>query len=168
MPKISNDSLLFQTNEVTAVLFSSPLLTDVLQHICSSLGERWLKFWLSVLVFYFCFHDSCFRAYGQGNICIQNFGSNDRTQCVSPLSYFSPSPSPSPFCACHAGYFFNMFPRDFHFRNNVFLQSLTFVYVRKREIPYRKPIISFFFGRKREDTIRQPDWFFRVPVAPTA
>ena len=40
--------------------------------------------------------------------------------------------------------------------------------LRKREIPYRKPIISFFFGRKREDTIRQADWFYRVPVALTA
>ena len=93
-------------------LFSSPLLTDSLQHICSSLGERWFfKFWSSVLVFYFFFHDSCFRAYGPVNICIQNFGSNDRTQCVSPLSYLSPSPSPSPSCACHAGYFLHVSDR---------------------------------------------------------
>ena len=82
MPKISKDSLLFQTNEVTAVLFLSPLLTDFLQPNCSSLGDRLLKFWSSVLVFYFCFHDSCFWAYGPRNICIQNFGSNDTTQCV--------------------------------------------------------------------------------------
>lgn len=82
MPKISKDSLLFQTNEVTVVLFLSPLLTDFLQPNCSSLGERWLKFWSSVLVFYFCFHDSCFWAYSPRIICIQNFGSNDRTQCV--------------------------------------------------------------------------------------
>ena len=92
-------------------LFSSPLLTDSLQHICSSLGERWFKFWSSVLVFYFFFHDSCFRAYGPVNICIQNFGSNDRTQCVSPLSYLSLSPSPSPSCACHAGYFLHVSDR---------------------------------------------------------
>ena len=64
MPKtadLSDESLLFQTVcDVTAVLFSRLLLTDLLQHNCSTQGEKDFKFWPSVLVFYFSFHDSSF------------------------------------------------------------------------------------------------------------
>ena len=57
---LSDESLLFQTvRDVTVVLFSRLLSTDLLQNNCSTQGEK-DKFWPSVLVFYFCFHDSSF------------------------------------------------------------------------------------------------------------
>ena len=57
---LSDESLLFQTvRDVTAVLFSRLLLTDVLQQSCSTQGEKDLSFGCRYL-FYFCFHDSSF------------------------------------------------------------------------------------------------------------
>ena len=50
----SDESLLFQTvRDVTAVLFSRLLLTDFLQHNCSTLGEKDLSFGRRYLCFTF-------------------------------------------------------------------------------------------------------------------
>ena len=49
-------------------------------------------------------------------------------------------------------------------RLNVFPLFRTFLPPLYAPATYRKPIISFFFGRKPEDTIRQADGFFRVPL----
>ena len=57
---LSDESLLFQTvRDVTVVLFSWLLSTDILQHNCSTQGEKDLSFGRR-RVFYFCFHDSSF------------------------------------------------------------------------------------------------------------
>ena len=66
MPEMANSSdetLLFQTvRDVTAVLFSRLLLTDFLQHNCSTQGEKDLSFGRRYLCFTFAFMIRAFRA----------------------------------------------------------------------------------------------------------
>ena len=68
MPKTedsSDESLLFQTvRDVTAVLFSRLLLTDFLQHNCSTQGEKDLSFRRRYLCFTFAFMIRAFEFNG--------------------------------------------------------------------------------------------------------
>ena len=63
------------------------------------------------------------------------------------------------------GTLFYTFPTDFRFRNHVFPQSLTCVYVA--ETRYSAPETCYFVrstGGNVKDTVRQPDLFFCVSV----
>ena len=63
------------------------------------------------------------------------------------------------------GTLFYMFPTDFRFRNHVFPQSLTCVYVA--ETRYSVPETCYFVrstGGNVKDTVWQPDLFFCVSV----
>ena len=63
----SDESLLFQTvRDVTVVLFSPLLSTDVLQHNCSTQGEKDLGFGRRFLCFTFAFMIRAFELNGVG------------------------------------------------------------------------------------------------------
>ena len=64
---LSDESLLFQTvRDVTVVLFSRLLSTDVLQHNCSTQGEKDLGFGRRFLCFTFDFMIRAFALNGVG------------------------------------------------------------------------------------------------------
>ena len=64
---LSDESLLFQTvRDVTAVLFSRLLLTDFLQHNCSTQGENDLSFGRRYFCFTLAFMIRAFEFNGAG------------------------------------------------------------------------------------------------------